>query len=101
MIGLAFELTGNQDSDSKQVRRYVERFDIDYPVLIAGISDKADASKRFPLLDRVRSYPTTLFVDSTGEVRAVYTGFSGPATGQAHTRLKSRFEKLIQQLLSE
>ena len=101
VIGLAFELTGNQDSDSKQVRRYVERFDIDYPVLIAGISDKADASKRFPLLDRVRSYPTTLFVDSTGEVRAVYTGFSGPATGQAHTRLKSRFEKLIQQLLSE
>lgn len=101
VVGLAFELTGQLESDAEQVRKYVERFDVDYPVLIAGISDKKEASKSFPVLDRIRSYPTTLFVDSTGEIRAIYTGFSGPATGEAHVRLRERFERLITQLLSE
>lgn len=101
VVGLAFELTGDFQRDATQVRRYVERFDVGYPVLLAGISDKAEASKQFPVLDRIRSFPTTLFVDQGGAIRAIYTGFSGPATGEAHTRLKSRFEAIIKRLLAE
>ncbi len=101
IVGLAFELTGEFERDAAQVRRYVERFEIRYPVLVAGLSDKARATEQFPVLDRVRSFPTTLFVDRTGDIRAIYTGFSGPATGPAHTRLRSQFEALIDRLLAE
>ena len=101
VLGLAFEMTGDFQRDSKQVKRYRERFDIDYPILIAGTSDKVEASKRFPVLDQIRSYPTTLFVDSTGTIRAVYTGFSGPATGEAHLELRKSFESIIERVLDD
>jgi thiol-disulfide isomerase/thioredoxin len=99
ILGLAFELTGDFERDAKQVRRYRERFSVGYPILLAGTSDKEAATEQFPVLDRVRSFPTTLFVDQGGEIRAVYTGYSGPATGQAHQKLRERFESLIETLL--
>ncbi|MCA9128173.1 MAG: TlpA family protein disulfide reductase [Planctomycetales bacterium] len=101
VIGLAFELTGNFERDAKQVKRYVERFNVSYPVLIAGLSDKQKASEQLPMLDRIRSFPTTLFVDQSGTVRAVYSGFSGPATGDAHTKLKQQFIDIIERLIMD
>ena len=81
------------------VRAYIKKQRIGYPVLVGGISDKAAASKAFPALDRVRSYPTTIFLDRNGKVRAVHTGFSGPATGDAHRRLRQRFEEIVEELI--
>lgn len=101
VVGLAFELTGEFERDAAQVKRYAKRFAVDYPILIAGKSDKAEASKQFPILDRIRSYPTTLFLDARGEIRAVYTGFSGPATGDAHVKLRQQFEAVVEKLLDE
>ncbi|MBL8801640.1 MAG: TlpA family protein disulfide reductase [Planctomycetes bacterium] len=101
ILGLAFELTGDFTRDSGQVRKYATHHKIRYPLLVAGVSDKQKASERFPLLDKVRAYPTTLFVDSKGDVRAVHQGFSGPATGAAHLKLREDFERLIETLLAE
>lgn len=101
ILGLAFELTGDFARDSGQVRKYATHHKIRYPLLVAGVSDKQKASERFPLLDKVRAYPTTLFVDSKGVVRAVHQGFSGPATGAAHLKLREDFERRIETLLAE
>ena len=101
ILGLAFELTGDLERDTRQVQRFKERYGVEYPILVAGIADKQDASKRFPLLDRVRAYPTTIFLDSAGVVRQVHTGFSGPATGPEHELLRASFESLIEELLTE
>jgi thiol-disulfide isomerase/thioredoxin len=99
IVALSFELTGDAKRDARQVRRYVQRHDIKYPVLIAGTSDKKDAAKSLPMLKELKSYPTTIFLDSTGHVRAVHTGFTGPATGPAYDRLRERFERHIEALL--
>ena len=101
ILGLAFELTGEFERDSEQVKKYLRRHGSTYPVLVAGIADKADASKRLPILDRVRSYPTTIFLDGNGKVKAVHTGFTGPATGKSFEELKSKFEKLIEECLDD
>ncbi len=101
IVGLAFEHTGDFDRDVRQVRRYVQRHETPYPVLLAGLSDKAEASRQFPLIDRVRSYPTTIFLREDGSVRAVYTGFSGPATGEAHQVLRRQFEAILTELLEK
>ncbi len=101
VVGLAFELTGDFRRDAEQVLRYAERHGVGYPLLVAGRSDKAAASEVFPLLDRVRAYPTTVFLHGDGRVRAVYTGFSGPATGEAHDVLVASFEALVEELLLE
>lgn len=101
ILGLAFELTGDFQRDRQQVQRYVKRHRTRYPILIAGLSDKAKASVRLPILDRVRSYPTTIFLDRDNRIRAIHTGFSGPATGAEYDRLRERFELLITELLED
>ncbi len=99
ILGLAFEHTGDAERDAQQVRRYAERHGATYPILIGGRSDKAQASAALPILDRVRAYPTLIFLDRSDTVRAVYTGFSGPATGAAHDDLKKQFRTLIEGML--
>ena len=99
IVGLAFELTGDFDRDATQVKRYRKRHDVDYPILIAGLADKKLASKTIPFLDKVRSYPTTIFLDSENKVHAIHTGFTGPATGESYIELKSKFESEIRKLL--
>lgn len=101
VVGLAFELTGDFERDAKLVRTYVRRHRVRYPVLIAGVADKSKASEAFPALDRIRAYPTTIFVDRTGEVVAVYTGFSGPASGPEYLALRARFEAIIEGMLAD
>ncbi|MCP3977730.1 MAG: TlpA family protein disulfide reductase [bacterium] len=99
ILGLAFEMTGDFERDAEQVRTYARHHGIEYPLLVAGTADKAEASAAFPLIDRVRAFPTTIFLDATGRVRAVHSGFSGPAAGAAHEALRGRFESLIEEML--
>ena len=101
IVGLAFEMTGDVQRDTEQVRRYASYHEVAFPLLLAGLSDKAEASTAVPLIDRVRAYPTTVFLDHAGAVRAVHSGFSGPATGEAHEELRRQFESLIEELLDD
>ncbi|MFQ5502223.1 MAG: TlpA disulfide reductase family protein, partial [Phycisphaerae bacterium] len=101
ILGLAFEVTGDFERDARQVRRFIRRHGIEFPVLLAGLSDKKEASKALPFLDQVRAYPTTLFLKADGTIQAVYTGFSGPATGEEYQGLRRKFEKLIETMLTD
>jgi thiol-disulfide isomerase/thioredoxin len=101
IVGLAFELTGEFDRDARQVRTYARHQGIEYPILIGGNANKDEASLAFPWVDRIRSFPTTIFLHRDGRVRAVHSGYSGPATGPANTALRETFESLIQELLNE
>ena len=77
ILGLAFEYTPDVRRSIRQVRRFQERHGATWPVLIAGTADKTEASQRLPILDRVRAYPTTVFLHEDGRVRAVHTGICG------------------------
>jgi len=99
IVGLAFEVTGDFERDAMQVRRYAQRCGVNYPLLIAGVNEKSEAVKAVPWLEQIRAYPTTIFVDAEGNIRAVHTGFSGPATGEAYNELRHKFESLIESML--
>lgn len=101
VLGLAFEHSADDDKAIAAVRTYKDDLNVDYPLLIAGLSDKKRASEMLPVLDRVRSFPTTLFIDADGDIRAVHSGFSGPATGDAHTELREQFIAHIEAMLAE
>lgn len=101
MVGLAFECTGDADRDGAFVRKYARRHGIDYPLLLAGVSDKAAAAAVLPDLDRVAAYPTNVFIGRDGRVRRIHSGFAGPATGRAHQELVADFERLLDALLAE
>ena len=65
------------------------------------MSEKDKATKTLGFLDQVRSYPTIVFLNEANEVQAVYSGFSGRATGDAYKEQRIRFEALIDGLIGE
>ena len=101
VAGLAFEKTADLAESGPKLKRMSERFDIQYPVLLAGTNDKAEASKALPALNSVVAFPTTIFVDKKGTVRHIHTGFSGPGTGVYYDQYVGEFNSLIDKLLAE
>ncbi|RNC82251.1 MAG: TlpA family protein disulfide reductase [Phycisphaera sp.] len=96
VLGLAFEHTEDVSRSTRVVRAYKERYGLGWPVLIAGLSNKAEASKAFPVLDRIRTYPTLIFLDENNELIAIHAGYTGPATGEAYDEMIAGFENLIE-----
>jgi hypothetical protein len=96
-----FEHFGDFERAAHAVSEFRRKFGIGYPTLIAGISDKDDAATRLPQLNGVFAFPTTLFIDRSGRVRRIHTGFSGPATGAHYEELIRSFTETVQTLLAE
>ncbi len=101
VVGLAYEFTGDPDRDRLLVHRFAERYGIEYPLLLAGVSDKAAAGSTLPDLTAVIAYPTTVFVGRDGKVRKIHTGFTGPGTGSHYRRLVAELEAAIEDLLAD
>ena len=101
IVSLQFEHFGDFPHAAAATQRFRQHYDIQYTTLIAGISDKDDAAKKLPALDRVYAFPTTLFVDRKGNVRKIHTGFSGPATGEHYTQFVAEVQATLDQLLAE
>jgi thiol-disulfide isomerase/thioredoxin len=99
IVSLMFEQHADFERAVAAVQRFRAAYGIEYPTLIAGDADKAKASAMLPQLDAVLAYPTAIFVDRTGRVRKVHTGFAGPATGVQHDVLAHEFELQIEELL--
>jgi peroxiredoxin len=101
IVTLLFEHVADAELAADQVRAFRAKFDIQYDTLVAGISDKTEASKVLPELSAVLAYPTTLFIDRAGRVREIHTGFTGPGTGEHYVRLQENFARLTTTLLAE
>ena len=101
IVGLAFEFSGDLDRDRRVLRKFKERYEIEYPLLVAGVSDKAEAALSVPDISAVLSYPTTIFIGRDGRIRWIHSGFSGPGTGDHHERLIAEMEERIASLIDE
>lgn len=101
IVGLAYEFSGDPERDREFVRRYAERHGIDFPLLLAGTSDKQAAAETLPDLTAVIAFPTTVFIGRDGTARSVHTGFAGPGTGDHYRELVADLEARIEALLAE
>lgn len=99
IVGLAFEMTGDAKRDAEYVEKYVERHGLTFPVLVAGTSDKADATRALPDLTPIKAYPTTIFIGRDGAVKRIHTGFVGPAAGVAHEALTAELTGVVEGML--
>jgi thiol-disulfide isomerase/thioredoxin len=101
IVSLMFEHFGDFPHAAEATQRFKQHYGIEYTTLIAGISDKDEAGKKLPMLDRVYAFPTTIFIDKKGVVRKIHTGFSGPATGEHYTEFAAEVRDTLNQLLAE
>ena len=102
-VGLAFEYAKTEEKAFEGINRLKEREEVPYPILLAqyGTSNKQKANEKLPMLNHILSYPTTIYIDKTGEVHKIHTGFNGPATGEKFVEFKEEFNKTIKELTSE
>lgn len=103
IVALAFEYAKTEEKAINNIKRLKARTGIEYPVLLAqvGTSSKMKANEKLPMLNHILSYPTTIFIDKTGKVRKIHTGFNGPATGDKYTEFKTEFTSFVDRLLEE
>jgi thiol-disulfide isomerase/thioredoxin len=101
IISLHFEYFGDFAQAAAATRRFRDKFGIEYTTLIAGTTDADDVARALPQLTGIHAYPTTLFLDRTGQVRKIHAGFAGPATGQHYERLVNEYTSLVATLLAE
>lgn len=100
VVGLAFEYSGDYPKAVEMVKRYKERFNIPWHLLIAGTSDKQKAADQLPFLDQVLSYPTSIFINRNHTIEAIHVGFNGPATGSAYYNEIQRYKEHIDEILN-
>ena len=101
VVALMYEHFEDQEIAIEQIKQYREKFDIQFETLLAGISDTTEVSKTLPSLNAVLAFPTTIFIDRSGSVRVIHTGFSGPGTGKHYEQLKNEMTGLIDELIEE
>ncbi len=101
VVQLMFEYEDDFGAAAAGVRDFIDKFGIDYPVLIAGTFGPGHVQQVLPQIETFFAYPTTLVLDREGRIRHTHTGFSGPATGAHYEEFERKFAALIDDLLAE
>ncbi len=99
VIGIQFERKADPAYVKAAMEKFKARFGIEYTELFGGIADKNGVAAAFPALNTFLSYPTMLFIDKKGNVDKIYTGFTGPATGDYYTQFIKEFNEEVDKLL--
>lgn len=101
VVALAYERKGDTATQNAAVRRVRDRYNAQYTFLNTGKSGRDSASASLPFLNGIMSFPTTIYIDRSGKIRKIFTGFNGPATGAYYQRDTEEALRFIQQLLAE
>lgn len=101
VIAVAFEKSPEPKKALEGLKRFKSSLGITYPIVYGGLASKEKAAEKLPFLDRVMSYPTCIFVDRTGVVRRIRTGFYGPGTGSHYENYRRNLNLFVEQLLTE
>ncbi len=103
VIALAYEYSTDFERSAKSLRKFQERFDVQYPMLITGVkvSDSLRTEKTLPQVTPIRFFPSSIIIDKKGVVRKFDTAFVGPGTGKAFEEYSRNFYAYINRLLNE
>jgi len=105
IVGVMFENDPDPKVARPRVLSFIKRYDIQYPMLIAGTTTLTPTSKTIaealPQIVNFGAYPTSIYLGRDGRVRSVHAGFASPAAGEEHVRLKTELRELTERLLAE
>lgn len=102
IIGLAFERIGDESKAKESIEKMKADLGVEYEVLLAATtSDKLVASDALPMLNKVMSFPTSIYIDRQGRIRKIHTGFYGPGTGAPYERFVEQYSDFIEEMLAE
>jgi thiol-disulfide isomerase/thioredoxin len=98
IVALSFEEAA-QLKDPARLRAYAARYQIGYPMLLAGLPEEVTA--KVPQIENLNSFPTTIFLGRDGRVREVHAGFPSKASGRFYDETRDSIRRLVEALLTE
>ena len=100
-IAIAFEQQDSLEYAQHTLGKFKEFFDIRYDLLFGGIADKKVATEKLGALNYMAAFPTTILIDRKGDVRQIYTGYTGEITGEYYKDYVKRFNDVLDELIAE
>jgi thiol-disulfide isomerase/thioredoxin len=97
VVEVSFE-EESQLTNPSRLKAVIRRFGVTYPVLLAGTPDQL--REKFPYVSSLDCWPTTFFIGRDGTVKAIHTGYSGPATGKDNIALQSAITSTVHRILA-
>jgi peroxiredoxin len=103
IISLAYEYSADFERSVRSLKKFKDRFNVQYPILVTGATagDDKKTEKTLPQLTPIRTFPTTLIFDRLGRIRQIHTAFYGPGSGIYFEEFKKIFFGKIDELLAE
>ena len=101
VIGLGYERSPDYTQAATRLRKMQERMHVGYDLAVAGVANPDSVMASLPQLANFKGFPTTIFLDKKGAVRAIRTGYSGPGTGKYYDEEKAHFNQTVDKLLKE
>ena len=103
IISLAYEYSTDFERSVKSIKKFQQRFNVQYPMLITGVSvsDSLRTEKTLPQVTPIKFFPSSIIIDKKGIVRKFDTGFVGPGTGKYYEAYAKSFYAFITELLNE
>ena len=98
-LSMAFERPDSAAEAYERLNHFRTEMGVDWDVVLGGKASKQVAANAFPFLDRIISFPTTLFIQHDGTVH-VHSGFNGPATGAAYEEEVATFKRYAAPVIS-
>ena len=100
---MTYQRTSSYQEAKKLLLPFVNRLQVKYPIAITGVSvnDSLRTEKTLPEIQKIIGFPTTIFIDKTGKIRKIHTGFTGPGTGDHYEIFTKEFNDIIDALLRE
>jgi peroxiredoxin len=100
-IALGFEQKDSLEYAKYTLGKLKEKYEINYDIAFGGLADKKLVSQKLPALNKFIAFPTTIIIDRKGDVREIYTGYTGTVTGKYHEDYEKKFNKLLDELIAE
>ncbi|WP_421940060.1 peroxiredoxin family protein [Pedobacter sp.] len=100
-IAIGFEQKDDLEYGKYTLGKLRDKYNIKYDILFGGLADKRLVADKLPALNKFIAYPTTIIIDRKGEVREIYTGYTGTVTGKYYDDYEKKFNKLLDELIAE
>ena len=103
IVSLAYEYSTDFQRSQKSLRRFQQLFNVKYPMLITdvAVNDSLRTEKTLPQITPIRAFPTTIFLDKTGNVHEIHSTFYGPGSGQHYDEFIKEFNATVDGLLEK
>lgn len=101
ILASSYEANYSQAYGLERLEAYKKTNAIPYDMVLGGRLSKRAAATPFPFIDKIEAFPTLIILDKKGYVRYVCSYFNGPATGSHYQDFDRRFNRIIEELLSE